>query len=93
MHKGMNKHEIQPFFGHGCFEVYALYHFLKNQILYFWNPWKGQCNPIRLKLYHFSIHATTCQPCIGKWNNTPTMLLAQVVDVGIEIEHEHNPIR
>jgi hypothetical protein len=27
------------------------------------------------------------------WNNTPTMLLAQVVDVGIKIEHEHNPIK
>lgn len=62
----MNKHEIQPFVGHGCFKVYEMIYIIKEDVnFHTFETLEKKSNPMRLELCHFSIHLTTCQPYNG----------------------------
>ncbi len=91
----MNKHEIQPFVGHGCFKVYEMFYIIKEYVNFHTFETLEKDNVIHCiwSCVIFQFIQQPINPTMEKRNNTPTMILAQVANVANKIEHEHSPIK
>jgi hypothetical protein len=91
----MNKHEIQPFVGRGCFKVYEMFYIskLKNVNFHTFETFEEE-NVIQCicSCVIFQFIQQLVNPAM-EIKKMPTMLLAQVIDVASKNEHEHSPIK
>jgi hypothetical protein len=89
--KGVNKHEIQPFVGHGCFKVYEMFYITKEDVNFHTLETLEKDNVIQCIIFQFIQQPVN--PAMEKRNNARTMILAQVANVANKIEHEHSSIK
>jgi hypothetical protein len=90
----MNKHEIQPFVGHGCYKVYEMLYIIKENVNFHTFETLEKDNVIQC-VWSYVIFQIIQQPinlAMETINNTPTMLLSQVASLATKIEHEQSLI-
>jgi hypothetical protein len=92
--KGMNKHEIQPFVGHGCFKVYEMFYITKEDVNSHTLETLEKDSVIQCIWSYiiFQFIQQPVNPVMEKRNNAPTTILAQVANVANKIEHKHSSI-
>jgi hypothetical protein len=90
----MNKHEIQPFVGHGCYKVYEMLYIIKENVNFHTFETLEKDNVIQCVWSYviFQIIQQLINLAMETINNTPTMLLSQVASLATKIEHEHSLI-